>query len=156
MGLEIEKKFLLKNEDWKIHCTEGIQIKQGYLNSHIERTVRVRLSDGKGKITIKGKTENITRKEFEYQIPYKEALSLIQLCETPIIEKTRFKVKLGNLTWEIDEFGGENVGLIIAEVELKSENQILNIPSWIGQEVSKDSKYYNSSLLTYPYKNWPK
>lgn len=156
MGVEIEKKFLLKNEDWKKQCTKGVKIKQGYLNSHTERTVRVRLSDGKGKITIKGKTENITRKEFEYQIPYKEALSLIQLCETPIIEKTRFKVKLGNLTWEIDQFGGENVGLIIAEVELKSENQILNIPSWIGQEVSKDSKYYNSSLLTYPYKNWPK
>ena len=156
MGVEIEKKFLLKNEDWKTQCTKGVKIKQGYLNSHTERTVRVRLSDGKGKITIKGKTENITRKEFEYQIPYKEALSLIQLCETPIIEKTRFKIKQENLTWEIDQFGGENIGLIIAEVELESENQILTLPSWVGQEVSQDSKYYNSSLLTYPYKNWPK
>jgi adenylate cyclase len=156
MGLEIEKKFLLKNEDWKTHCTEGIQIKQGYLNSHIERTVRVRLSDGKGELTIKGKTNNLTRKEFEYQIPYEEALSLIQLCETPIIEKKRFKVKLGNLTWEIDQFGGENVGLIIAEVELESENQLFTLPSWIGQEVSQDPKFYNSSLITYPYKKWTK
>ena len=156
MGIEIEKKFLLKNEDWKRQCTEGVQIKQGYLNSHTERTVRIRISGGNGEITIKGKTENLTRKEFEYQIPYEEALSLIQLCETPIIEKTRFKIKQENLTWEIDQFGGENIGLIIAEVELESENQILTLPSWVGKEVSQDSKYYNSSLLTYPYKNWPK
>jgi adenylate cyclase len=154
MGLEIERKFLLKNTDWKSEADEGTLIKQGYLNSHIERTVRVRISNNKGEITIKGKTNNLTRKEFEYQIPLEEAISLIKLCEQPIIEKTRFLIKQGNLKWEIDEFEGDNKGLIVAEIELENESQNFDKPDWIGQEVSQDAKYYNSSLLSNPFKNW--
>jgi adenylate cyclase len=154
MGLEIERKFLLKNTDWKSEADEGTLIKQGYLNSHIERTVRVRISNNKGEITIKGKTNNLTRKEFEYQIPLEEAISLIKLCEQPIIEKTRFLIKQGNLKWEIDEFEGDNKGLTVAEIELENESQNFDKPDWIGQEVSQDAKYYNSSLLSNPFKNW--
>ena len=156
MGLEIERKLLLKNEDWKTECGKGIKIRQGYLNSHVERTVRVRLSGEKGEITIKGKTNNLTRKEFEYQVPFEDALSLIELCETPLIEKTRFIINKGNQIWEIDEFKGENQGLVVAEIELDNENQSLELPSWVGVEVSQDSKYYNSSLIVNPFKNWSK
>ncbi len=156
MPLEIERKFLLKNSDWKQEIQSSFQIKQGYLNSHPERTVRIRIKENKGILTIKGKTKQVTRKEFEYEIPLNEAKDLIQLCEKPLIEKTRHLIRKENLTWEIDEFEGENKGLILAEVELQSENQNLSLPSWIGEEVSHDPKYYNSSLISNPFQNWKK
>lgn len=156
MGLEIERKFLVKNDTWKEKVSKSISIKQGYLSSDIERTVRVRIFGNKGFLTIKGKNDNLTRKEFEYDIPLNEAKSLLELCKKPIIEKTRFLVKEYGKIWEVDVFEGENEGLIIAEVELESENQELQILEWVGEEVSTDSKYFNSSLISNPFVNWEK
>lgn len=154
MGLEIERKFLLKDDTWKAEADNGLEIKQGYLSSVIERTVRVRVIGGKGVLTVKGKTDNLTRKEFEYEIPFNEAISLLDLCETPIIEKKRYLVKRDSLVWEIDIFEGENEGLKVVEVELDSESQSFELPDWAGNEVSKESKYYNSALIANPFKNW--
>jgi adenylate cyclase len=125
-----------------------------YLNSKAERTVRVRIYGEKAFLTIKGKNQNLTRKEFEYEIPLLDAQNLLELCEKPIIEKIRFLLSHHTNTWEIDVFEGENKGLIVAEIELTSEEESINIPSWVGEEVSTDSKYYNSSLLVNPYCSW--
>lgn len=154
MGQEIERKFLLKNDSWKVEADNGIEIKQGYLSSVIERTVRVRIIGERGMLTVKGKTEKLTREEFEYEIPLKDAMSLLELCERPIIEKKRYFIKRVNLTWEIDVFEGENKGLKVAEVELDSETQDYDLPVWLGKEVSYESKYYNAALITNPFKNW--
>lgn len=154
MGLEIERKFLIKNDNWKSYIKEEVQIKQGYLNSEKERTVRVRIYNDKGVITVKGKNNNLTRKEFEYTIPLDDALQMLQLAEKPIIEKTRYIIYNNKNTWEIDVFDGINKGLIIAEIELESEFQEIDIPDWIGKEVSTDPKYYNASLISNPYNNW--
>ena len=155
MPLEIERKFLLKNDNWRRYADKGSAIKQGYLNSHIERTVRIRIINKGGIITIKGKTTGVTRKEFEYKIPLADALELIKLCEKPIIEKTRYKIETETgLIWEIDEFSGQNTGLIIAEVELEQEHQSVIIPQWIGKEVSDDPRYYNANLIQNPFENW--
>ena len=156
MGLEIERKFLLKNNSWKKEIKETIFIRQGYLNSKVERTVRIRIQGEQGVLTIKGKNQNVTRKEFEYQIPLDDALHLISMCEKPIIEKTRFLISSNRCTWEIDVFNGENKGLVIAEIELSSEKESFDIPNWLGKEVSSESKYYNSSLITNPYSKWKK
>jgi len=154
MGLEIERKFLLKNDSWKGLVKEEIPIKQGYLNSEKERTVRVRTYGGKGVITIKGKNNNLTRKEFEYTIPLSDALEMLKLAEMPIIEKTRFIVINAGNTWEIDVFEGVNKGLVVAEIELESETEKFDIPEWIAKEVSTDPKYYNASLISHPFTNW--
>lgn len=154
MGFEIEKKFLLKNKSWKSEVYKSIHIKQGYLSSEIERTVRIRVTDNEGLITIKGKTENLTRAEFEYKIPISDAIELLVLCESPLIEKTRYLIKRQEVVWEVDEFLGANSGLIVAEVELCDENQSLDLPDWIGEEVSMDPKYYNSALIANPFMNW--
>lgn len=156
MGLEIERKFLLKNNSWKKEIKKTIFIRQGYLNSKVERTVRIRIQGEQGVLTIKGKNQNVTRKEFEYQIPLDDALHLISMCEKPVIEKTRFLISSNRCTWEIDVFDGENKGLVIAEIELSSEEESFDIPNWLGKEVSSESKYYNSSLITNPYSNWKK
>jgi len=154
MSKEIERKYLLKNNDWRKLSTSSFKIKQGYLNSNIERTVRVRRIGDKALLTIKSKNEGITRSEYEYEIPVEDAISLLDLCEKPIIEKTRSIVVFENKTWEIDEFEGENKGLIIAEIELSSENEKFILPDWIGKEVSDDVRYYNSSLILNPYCTW--
>lgn len=154
MPLEIERKFLLKNANWRQCVDKEIAIKQGFLNSHVDRTVRVRITNDKALLTIKSKTVNTTRQEFEYEIPVPDAQALLQLCERPLIEKTRFIISQDNKTWEIDEFWGENEGLIVAEVELSSENEELHLPDWVGEEVSQDSRYYNSALIKNPFKNW--
>ena len=154
MGIEIERKFLLANTDWKLLSNEGTPIKQGYLNSNPERTTRVRVKGDKGFITIKGKNEGTKRLEFEYEIPINDAEELLALCEKPTIEKIRYEVHINNNIWEIDVFEGENQGLIIAEVELESENQEVMIPSWIGEEVSHENKYYNSELIKMPFTKW--
>lgn len=152
--LEIERKFLVANDSWKQEVTNSTVIKQGYLNSSPERTVRIRIRGEKGYLTIKGKNENLTRKEFEYEIPLSEANELLDLCEKPIIEKTRHLVNQGKHTWEIDVFEGDNKGLIVAEIELTSENQSFETPAWIGKEVSADARYFNSSLIKLPYSKW--
>lgn len=154
MGLEIERKFLLKNSDWEKCIDSKTSIRQGYLTTDAERTVRVRTTDETAFITIKGKTQRTTRQEFEYEIPFKDGESLLKLCEAPLIEKTRFIVKDGGRTWEIDKFDGENEGLTIAEIELTSEEEEIHLPDWIGEEVSQDARYYNSSLIKNPFKNW--
>lgn len=154
MGLEIERKFLLKNSDWEKMIDKQISVRQGYLNSDIERTVRVRTTNETAFLTIKGKTKNTTRQEFEYEIPIKDAESLLKLCETPLIEKTRFIVKHQGRVWEIDKFEGDNEGLIIAETELAREDEDVVLPDWIGEEVSHDVRFYNASLIKNPFKNW--
>ena len=150
MPQEIERKFLLKNNDWKSLVSKSYSIQQGYLNSDPERTVRVRIKDDRGILTIKGKNEGISRLEFEYEIPIDEANQLMVLCKKPLIEKTRHIVIQDSFTWEIDVFRGSNEGLVLAEVELESESTEISTPEWIGQEVSHDSRYYNSSLAKNP------
>lgn len=154
MGLEIERKFLLANTDWKSDAGKGKQIKQGYLNSETERTVRVRIIGETGILTIKGENKGLTRPEFEYEIPLSDAKELMLLCELPIIEKTRYEIHIDKHIWEIDEFEGINQGLLIAEIELTDENEAFAIPKWIGKEVSSDAKYYNSALIQNPFTEW--
>ncbi|MEM6298132.1 MAG: CYTH domain-containing protein [Bacteroidota bacterium] len=154
MGLEIERKFLLKNSDWEKLHSQKISMRQGYLNTHPERTVRVRVSNQSATLTIKGKTQNTTRQEFEYQIPFEEGGALLNLCEKPLIEKVRFIVKYQDKVWEIDRFEGENEGLVVAEVELDHEGEEFILPAWIGEEVSHDPRFYNASLIKQPFKSW--
>lgn len=155
MGKEIERKYLLKNSEWKSHVSKSYSIQQGYLNSDPERTVRIRLRDDEGILTIKGKNEGISRQEFEYPIPIEEAKELIKLCTKPLIKKTRNLVIIDNQTWEIDEFDGDHKGLTLAEIELRTEEEVVNLPDWIGMEVSDDPRYYNSNLAqSIPYALW--
>ena len=154
MGTEIERKFLLTGDDWR-KLAGGTYYRQGYLNSQKERTVRVRTIDDTGFLTIKGISVGATRMEYEYEIPVADANVLLdELCEKPIIEKNRYKIKFAGFTWEVDEFFGENEGLIIAEVELTDENQHVKLPDWIGEEVTSDPRYFNSNLIKHPYKSW--
>ncbi|MEQ8191972.1 MAG: CYTH domain-containing protein [Candidatus Eremiobacterota bacterium] len=154
MGKEIEKKFLIKNDEWR-EGAKGTKYRQGYLSTVKERTVRVRTIDDKGFLTIKGVNVGAVRAEYEYEIPAKDADEMLtDLCEKPLIEKNRYKISYKNLVWEIDEFFGDNNGLIVAEVELTDEDQSIDLPSWIGEEVTGDPKYFNSSLIKHPYSKW--
>ncbi len=154
MGIEIEKKFLLTGTEWKQRAT-GTAYRQGYLNSVKERTVRVRTINDQGFLTIKGVSVGATRLEYEYEIPLVDANALLdELCEKPLIEKNRYKVNFSGFTWEIDEFFGENDGLIVAEIELESEDQAFEKPEWVGEEVTGDSRYFNSNLINNPYTKW--
>jgi CYTH domain-containing protein len=152
MGKEIERKFLVKERTWR--QAKGTQYRQGYLNSTKERIVRVRTIDGKGYLTIKGLTVGASRMEFEYEIPLQDANELLNICEKPLIEKIRYTVEDGGMVWEIDEFAGDNQGLIVAEVELDSEDQPFHKPNWIGKEVTGDPRYFNSNLIKIPYTKW--
>ena len=154
--IEIERKFLVKSDAFKTEAFNSYSIKQGFLNSHKERTVRVRLKKNKGYLTIKGKsTENgVSRFEWEKEISKTEAESLLKLCEKGIINKTRYEVKFGKHIFEVDEFFEDNKGLIIAEVELNSENEDYKKPDWLGKEVTGDIKYYNSQLSKVPFTIW--
>jgi CYTH domain-containing protein len=156
MSLEIERKFLVKNTNFKTASYQKKLVKQGYLNSDKSRTVRVRIADDKGFITIKGKsnTTGTTRFEWEKEIDILEAEQLLLLCEPSIIDKTRFYVKSEHHIFEVDEFYSDNEGLIVAEIELNSENEEFKKPSWLGKEVTGTTKYYNSSLSKNPFKNW--
>jgi adenylate cyclase len=150
---EIERKFLVESTDFIKESTVNNRIVQGYLNSNPERTVRVRIKGNKGFLTIKGKgNENgTTRFEWEKEISLSEAEALLQLCESGIIDKIRYEIPLGKHTFEVDVFSGENQGLIIAEVELTSENEFFEQPNWLGKEVTGDKKYYNSHLSEHPF-----
>lgn len=157
MGKEIERKYLVKNSLYKLQSTVTY-IQQGYITTQKDKVVRVRVKDNNGYITIKGENNGAVRLEYEYPIPVNEAKEIItKLCQKPIIEKNRYNYKSpdGHL-WEIDEFLGDNEGLIVAEIELLSELEQYEIPEWIGEEVTSDPKYYNSNLLQNPYKNWKK
>lgn len=156
MSIEIERKFLVKNDAFKKESFQKKYMKQGYLNSDKNRTVRVRIADKKAFITIKGKSnkKGTSRFEWEKEINAKEAEELLLLCEPSLIEKTRYLVKIANHMFEVDEFYGDNTGLIIAEVELKNENEFFIKPSWLDKEVTGDLKYYNSSISKHPFKDW--
>jgi CYTH domain-containing protein len=154
MAKEIERKYQVDLALW-VPQGEGVHFKQGYLNSQKERVVRVRIEGAKAKLTIKGITTGVTRSEFEYPIPVEDAAILLDhLCEQPLIDKHRHKEVHGGKTWEIDVFHGENEGLVVAEVELASEDESILLPPWAGAEVSSDPRYFNSNLLKNPYKNW--
>ena len=154
MALEIERKFKVVSDSWRDSVTRSTSLRQGYVSTNPEATVRVRLENGVGTLTIKSKTKGISRNEFEYNIPSSEATQLLRLCEGPLIEKARHRVTIGQHTWEIDEFIGDNQGLIIAEIELSSEDESFEKPAWLGKEVSDDARYYNSSLVAHPYNQW--
>ena len=154
MAIEIERKFLVQGKQWR-KLGEGKIYSQGYFPTSKDCTIRVRTIGDKAYLTIKSKTVGNTRSEFEYPIPFNDAQEMLNnLCDRPFIQKTRYKIVQDNITWEIDEFMGENEGLILAEVELKSEKQDIIIPPWIGKEVSGDPKYYNSNLVKYPFSQW--
>lgn len=156
MGQEIERKFLVKNTDFKSLAEKVTEISQGYLSSVPERNVRIRINGDLGTITVKGigNQTGVMRYEWEKEIPIEEAKALLEICEPGKIEKERYLVKQGDHLFEVDEFKGENEGLIIAEIELDSEEEEFVKPDWLGKEVTGLIKYYNSELLRNPYKNW--
>lgn len=154
MPQEIERKFLLANDTWKSLTTRRLEIKQGYLNADSRRTVRVRIQGNSGYLTIKSESVGISRQEFEYDIPYEDARSLLLLCEPPVIDKVRHEVNYEGHLWEIDVFAGANEGLTVAEIELSSEDEVFARPGWLGEEVSDDPRYFNSHLVACPYCDW--
>ncbi|MGZ3183807.1 MAG: CYTH domain-containing protein [Telluria sp.] len=154
MGVEIERKFLLVGDDWRKLGTP-VLLRQGYLSSLPDRVVRVRIEGARGTLTIKGRNAGATRAEFEYEIPLADANAMLDgLCEQPIIEKLRRRVRVSGHVWEIDEFMGVNEGLLLAEVELGAEDEAFVKPDWAGAEVTHDSRYFNSSLMHYPFSQW--
>jgi adenylate cyclase len=154
MGEEIERKFLVVGEGWRQEAT-GTLYRQGFLSTEPERTVRVRVAGDRGWITIKGRTAGARRAEFEYEIPAADAQKMMEtLCRHPLIEKVRYMVRTGGRVWEVDVFRGANAGLVVAEIELEAEDEAFEKPSWIGDEVTEDPRYFNSSLVEHPYSAW--
>ena len=154
MAQEIERKFLVQNDVWR-SLAEGRYYCQGYIPTQGKQTVRVRIIGDQGYLTLKGPAIGISRSEFEYEIPLADAQAMLsELCQTPLIEKHRYRIPLGNVVWEVDDFLGENQGLIVAEVELTHSEQAVELPSWIGEEVTGDPRYYNAALVNNPFKDW--
>ncbi len=154
MATEIERKFLLQSDAWRAKAS-GALIRQGYLSSARQAVVRIRVIEGKAWLTVKGETRNLTRAEFEYEIPVSDANQMLdELCEQPLIEKTRHHLTHADHDWVIDEFHGVNDGLIVAEIELSSEDEFFEQPDWLGEEVSDDPRYFNSNLIKHPYSKW--
>ena len=154
MTIEIERKYLVKGDSWRSLAVGSVYC-QGYLPTQENSTVRVRIAGNKSYLTVKGPKSGVSRLEFEYLIPLKDAQVMLHtLCERPFIEKIRYRVEWGGLIWVIDEFDGVNKGLILAEVELTDENQPIDLPSWVGEEVSHDARYFNSNLVKCPYTEW--
>lgn len=155
MPQEIERKFLVNKKEWEITPKpQGNIIKQCYMLNQVEKTIRVRIKNNTAYLTIKGKTKGVTRSEFEYEIPLQDAQQLFEMYGDISIEKTRYEIALGKHIWEVDVFEGKNKGLIVAEIELETEDEPFEKPSWIGQEVSHDTRYYNANLIEHPYKSW--
>ncbi|MDR1312085.1 MAG: CYTH domain-containing protein [Burkholderiaceae bacterium] len=155
MGVEIERKFLLADDSWRTQADAGHIIRQGYLCSDPMRLVRVRVMDEQAFITVKRSVDGLFRNEWEYAIPLADAREMLDnLCERPLIEKVRYHVVHAGMLWEIDEFDGENAGLRVAEIELASVDQVFDPPAWLGREVTADKRYYNASLVQYPYQAW--
>jgi adenylate cyclase len=154
MGIEIERKFLVTSDAW-MGLGEPVQLRQGYLSSHPSRVVRVRIEGERAVMTIKGKNVGASRGEWEYPIPMEDAREFLdKLCEQPIIEKYRRRIPYAGFVWEVDEFLGANAGLVVAEIELPSEDQAFDKPDWIGEEVTHDKCYLNSNLIAHPYSGW--
>lgn len=155
MAQEIERKFLVKDDSWRVSTGTGTPYLQGYLSLDRERVVRIRVLDRLGFLTIKGRREGISAPEYEYPIPVTEAEEMLhKLCLRPLIEKQRFELWFAGVRWEIDEFRGENQGLIVAEVELRSVDQVVMLPPWAGLEVSHDQRYANANLVQSPFTGW--
>ncbi|TAN45787.1 MAG: CYTH domain-containing protein [Nitrospirae bacterium] len=155
MHKEIERKFLVKDGSWRTAAGSGTTYLQGYISVDEDRTVRVRTDGTRGYITLKGRAHNITRNEFEYEIPADDAIRILNiLCIKPLIKKVRYLVKHKNFIWEIDVFEDENKGLVIAEIELTDENESFAIPDWAGAEVTSDTRYLNSNLVKRPFSEW--
>jgi adenylate cyclase len=153
VAAEIERKFLVIGDSWNDGST-GVRFTQGYLSLDPDRSVRVRLAGDEAWLTIKGRTECITRAEFEYPIPPRDARELLEMCLPSLIDKTRHRIPFGGHVWEVDVFHGANVGLVMAEVELEDESVNPDLPPWVGAEVSSDLRYYNASLATRPFGAW--
>jgi adenylate cyclase len=153
MGVEIERKFLVCGDAWRA-LAAPLLLRQGYLSSHPERVVRVRIEGEAAMMTVKGRSVGASRGEWEYPIPLADAEELLRLCEQPLVEKYRRRIGFGGLIWEVDEFLGANAGLVVAEVELSSEEQKFDKPDWVGAEVSDDARYFNSNLIRHPYTLW--
>jgi adenylate cyclase len=152
MHIEIERKFLVTGNEWR--DTPGVRIRQGYLNREPERTVRIRLAGGEAFLTIKGPSSGAARREFEYAIPVSHAQELLKMCDGRLIEKMRHRVGVSGLVWEVDEFLGDNLGLVIAEIELQHENQAFVRPAWLGREITHDPRYANANLCVHPFTSW--
>lgn len=155
VAIEIERKFLVKHEVWRADPSQGVPYRQGYLCTAVDRVVRVRTAGDRGFLTVKGATAGLARLEFEYPVPRADADAMLdRLCPRPVIEKTRYRVPFEGRVWEVDVFGGENAGLILAEVELPAVDAVVVLPPWAGVEVSDDPRYYNSNLAREPYGRW--
>lgn len=155
MAVEIERKFLLKNDNWKTSVSHSTHIRQGYLAPLSRSSIRVRIEGQAANINIKSATLGIRRTEYEYPIPMADAIEMLDnLCEEPQINKTRHLVKNNQHTWEIDEFYDDNQGLLVAEIELSSEDEKFDSPEWLGEEVTEDTRYYNVNLIKHPFKDW--
>jgi adenylate cyclase len=155
MGLEIERKFLVKNASWRDVVEDREPILQGYLADTGRATVRVRTKGDRGFMTIKGATTGVSRAEFEYEIPIEDARVMLEtLSSLPLIDKVRHRVRCGGHLWEVDVFAGENAGLVLAEIELASEDEPFVLPDWVGPEVSDDPRYFNSNLARHPFRRW--
>ena len=152
MAVEIERKFLVVGDDWRTE--QPVYYSQGYLNTHMDRTVRVRIAGECAYLTIKAFVNHTNRLEFEYSIPVADAQQLLPLCEQPPVEKKRHRVAFAGFEWEVDEFLGENLGLVVAEIELESSDQPFEKPGWVGQEVTDQPQYLNSQLAKRPFSSW--
>jgi CYTH domain-containing protein len=153
MGTEIERKFLVVDLSILDGLT-GLTYRQGYLSTIPERTVRIRRAGEKAFLTIKGISVGAARAEFEYPLPPSDVDELLALCERPIIEKVRYRIAQGDLTWEVDVFGGQNAGLVVAEVEIPTVDTVVDLPDWIGAEVTDDTRYFNANLVSHPFADW--
>ena len=153
VGTEIERKFLVVGDSWR-GLAEGTDMRQGYLSTVAQRTVRVRLAGDQAYLTVKGPSVGATRAEFEYEIPVADAEQLLAMCEGSLIEKTRYRIPADEVVWEVDEFQGDNAGLLVAECELETADQEFARPEWLGNEVTDDARYYNANLSKQPFKNW--
>jgi len=154
MGLEIERKFLVRGDAWKA-LGAGVAMRQGYLSTDPERVVRVRVEGDEATLTIKGRSVGAVRGEWEYAIPKADAEALLtQLALRPLIEKSRYRIPYEGMTWEVDEFYGDNAGLVVAEIELTAEDQAFAKPEWVGEEVTHDARYFNANLLRHPFSAW--
>jgi adenylate cyclase len=153
MGIEIERKFLVRDRS-VLDGSTGTRYRQGYLSRDPDRTVRVRVAGDRAFLTVKGRSEGATRAEFEYEIPMSDGAPLLALCDGDVVDKVRHRIDHAGLTWEVDVFHGANEGLVVAEVELESPDQPVDVPNWVGADVTADPRYYNANLAARPYRTW--
>jgi len=155
MAIEIERKFLVKSAAWRMNASSGIRYRQGYLSTDKHFTIRARIAEDRAFLTLKGLPSGISRQEYNIEIPIEDAEEiLLNLCDRPPVEKTRYMVEEAGMTWEVDVFSGTNNGLIVAEIELRTENQFFQLPDWVGEEITHDNRYLNVNLYVHPFRKW--